>query len=135
MLGENITAIDHISARDLKSNSPKEVAKYRECLYGHLKAHNIFKQLEWLDMTSMTNWTQLHQAELNEIDDRITEGMLSAEKKASLKRHLPWSPDLQAAQIEVEYSLKIISGICNKRHFAVQIEQLLRKLPQKLQEC
>jgi hypothetical protein len=117
MLGGDTTAIEHRSARDLKSNPPKQVAKYREILYKHLMVHSIFTQLDQLSDIALPDWTEAKEVEVNEIDERITEGMLTAKKKACRVRQLPWSPDLKAAQIKVEYWLKMISSIRNKPSF------------------
>ena len=133
MLGSDITAIEHPSARDLNSNLSKEVAKYREMLHRHLYNHNVMPRLARLNEIDAQDWrTALHELELNELDDHITESMLTAEKQACRTRQLPWSPALKAAQIAVEYWLKMISSIRNKRDFRHQIDRLLRKLPPKL---
>jgi hypothetical protein len=82
MLSGDIPAIKHLSARDLKSNSPKEITKYREILYRHLNAHTVFNRLDRLSKIEAQDWTAGNKVKLNEIDDQITEGMLPAEKKA-----------------------------------------------------
>lgn len=46
MIGGDITSIENPTARDLKSNSPKEVAKYREIAYRHFHAHNATLRLQ-----------------------------------------------------------------------------------------
>ena len=89
MLGGDITVIEHPAARDLKSDSPKEVAKYREILYRHLHNHNIMTRLDRLTEIDALGWTELHELKLNGLSDRIPEGMLMAEKQACWTRQLP----------------------------------------------
>ncbi len=130
-----VTAIEHLAGRSLKSKSPKEVAKYRELLHRHLCSHNIFKRLERLEPLLPDDWNACNEAELNEIDDRISEGMINAENKACRNRNLPWSSSLKAAQIGVECWLKIISSIKNKLNCRTQVERLIKKLPPQSRAC
>ena len=69
-----------IEARNLKSNPPKEVAKYREILHKHLSSHNVFNRLDRLSFIDPPDWTEGNEVELNEIDDRITEGLDSRDE-------------------------------------------------------
>jgi hypothetical protein len=129
-----VTAIENLAGRALKSKSPKEVAKYRELLHRHLCRQNIFKRLERLEEIAIENWTQDNEAELNEIYNQISEGMINAENKACRNRQLPWSPALKAAQTDVEYWLKIISSIRNKISYRTQLERMINKLPKTTRE-
>jgi hypothetical protein len=127
----SVTAIEHLASRSLQSKSPKDVAKYRELVHRHLCCHNAFKRLDRLNQIAPDDWSQASEAELNEIDDRITEAMLNAEKKACRNRCLPWPPALKAAQIDLECWLKRISSIRNKINYRTQLERLIKKLPNR----
>jgi hypothetical protein len=118
-----------------KAPPPEEAAKYRERLHRHLQAHIVARRLDRLSKILTDQWTMSNEIEVNEIDDCITEGILAAEKKPCRNRRLPWSLTLKEAQIlVVEYWLKIISGIRNNWKYTLQVEQLIHKLPIKIQE-
>jgi hypothetical protein len=90
----------------------------------------VFKQLDRLETIKIQGQTETNEAELHEITDRISEGMISARNKACQNRRLPWSPALKEAQIDVECWLKVISSIRNNIRCRTQLERLIQKLPQ-----
>ena len=151
--GGGVTAIEHLAGRALKSNSPREVAKYREILHIDLSGyfgtgvtaieHLADRALKSNSPREVAKYREILHKHLDchNIPKRLERlrkigcqsmkqnSMKSTDKqKACKKRRLPWSPALKAAQIEVEYLLKTISSIRTHINYRLQLERLIHKL-------
>ena len=68
--------------RQLKSNSPKSVRKYKHYLKQQINKYNIESQIETiLKISQQRKLTKEEEVNLNRIDQLITKIMLRAEKK------------------------------------------------------
>ena len=96
LLKGNTTEIPSAFERQLKSNSPKSVRKYKNYLKQQINKYNIESQIEnILIISKKYRLTKDEEVNLNIIDQLITKIMLKVEKKINNQHHnSPWSPEL-----------------------------------------
>ena len=106
--------------RQLKSNSPKSVRKYKHYLKQQTNKYNIESQIEnILKKSKQRKLTKEEEVNLNRIDKRITKIMLRVEKKITNQHHnYPWIPLEQSPFGNLSYlSLKLSCRLKSKSTF------------------
>ena len=77
----------------LSSGNNKRRKEYITKILPHIDAYKVIKRVERL-YSHLNNGKLNHDnvAEYNKLDDCITEGMLSVERKLPKKKHMIWTP-------------------------------------------
>jgi hypothetical protein len=92
--------------RTLCLRDPRVLSKYLSSLHSQLDSDNMFPRLEALkSVASSLQWTTEHNSQYEELDQTITESMLSAEKAAGkrITTRFHWSSPLKKAVQALRY--------------------------------
>lgn len=100
----------------LQIQDPRLVNAYRTVLHDQLKAHNVLQRLEKLqEIIVQGPWQPQHTDAYNTLDRRITEAMISAERRIGkhFSTRFEWSPTLKhAVEIHRYRQLRLKQARC-----------------------
>jgi hypothetical protein len=125
---DNAYEISRPQGRGLQLKDPRIVTKYTSELYDQLSYHKIWeKEGQLKEAASSNTWTPYHTEQYQRVDTKITEIMLSAERKAGRRysTKFDWSPALKQAVQEYRFwklklkgtrNLKVSSSVLAKYH-------------------
>ena len=121
--------------RKILSSRPKAIQKYKASLQEHLENHTVWQRLSHLiDSQSNNTWTAEERTKLVQIDEEITNGMLSAEAKAGKSKDIPWSVALMQATIKAAYWRLALRGHKTNKNYFPRLEQLAEKAKMSKEE-
>ena len=116
--------------RNVHSNSPQAIRKYKRKLEIQIKKFNIKERLEKLyNIVKSNKLSNNDEEELNQIDTDITTSMLNSEKSILTQNHNhPWSPALHRAIRKVTIWKAIFTQLKIGHNQQKQINKLQKKV-------
>jgi hypothetical protein len=114
--------------RYVDSNS-KLVGKFVELVYQHLEDTGTFSRLDYLFSDNFIKSDPEFITIANSIDDQITRGLLSAERKCQKPHREPWSEEVHFASLHVKYWRLKGASTRNKYDASETLAAILPLLP------
>ena len=115
--------------RNVQSNNPQAIKKYKRKLEIHIKTFNIKEREKLYNIVKINKLNNNDEKELNQIDADITISMLNTEKSILTQHYThPWSPALHRAIRKVTTWKVILSQLKTGYNQQKQIKKLQKKV-------
>jgi hypothetical protein len=111
ILQMTIKAIDSITARKLTQATPREQNLFLEEVDKNFSNQNLYQRLRKLAEVRPDEWNKTHEAEYEQCDRQMIDGMLKAENWTKKIPHTSWSPKFAAA-VNKKSFWKVALSLC-----------------------